>query len=133
EDEAVAQPRYRWSWIAGAVALLGLALAAIYLQRPQATPVRCQQVTYRRGQVSSARFGPGGEILYTALWDSGTRNLYITTGGGPESRLLGFPDRSLAAISPKGELLLLSGGGTMNISGATLFRVPMDGTAQAYV
>jgi DNA-binding winged helix-turn-helix (wHTH) protein len=87
-----------------------------------------RQLTFRAGQVSGARFTPDGHaVLYSAQWNGEPRQLYLTSAVAPESRLLGFPDMSLAAVSSLGELALLNGGGTMNIGGGKLSRVPMNG------
>src|SRR5436309_14203121 len=61
----------------------------------------------------------------------GPRPLFMTSGVSPESRPLGFADRSLASVSRAGELALLSIDGTMPITGGVLFRVPMNGRAAA--
>jgi hypothetical protein len=75
----------------------------------------------------------GQSVLYTAQWENSPRQLFIVSGSGPESRPLGFTDLSLAAVSPKAELGLLSFGGTMNIAGGTLFRVPLTASAPTFV
>src|SRR5262249_30864471 len=91
---------------------------------------RFRQVTFRRGQVWSARFAPDGQsILYTAQWASGPRTLFLTSSVSPESRSLGFQEMTLAAVSRRGELALLQFDGTVNIGGSTLLRVPMNGGA----
>src|SRR6266849_7025469 len=89
-----------------------------------------RQVTFRRGQIWGARFAPDGRaILYTANWDDGPRRLFLTNPVSPESRPLGFDDLRLVAVSRTGDLALLSFNGTMNITGGTLSRVPMNGGA----
>src|SRR5262249_11156453 len=87
-----------------------------------------RQLTFRGGQVLGARFAPDGHsVLYTAQWDREPRQLYFISVMAPESRPLGFPDMSLQSISRLGELALMQAGGTMNIGGGKLFRVPMNG------
>jgi len=96
--------------------------------------VRFRQLTFRRGQVLGARFAPDGQgILYTAQWDRDPRRLFLTGRNSPESRVLGFQDLTLASVSRSGELALLSSGGTMNIGGGKLFRVPMNGSDPSFV
>src|SRR5262249_54526699 len=68
-------------------------------------------------------------ILYTASWDNGPRQLFLTNPFSPESRLLGFQDQRLVSVSRSGELALLSTDGTMPIRGGLLSRVPMNGGA----
>jgi DNA-binding winged helix-turn-helix (wHTH) protein len=135
---ATAAPRqHRRALYAGCAAvavLLSAGLAWRFGPWP-ASPreVHFRELTFRRGQVAGARFMPDGQtVLYTAQWENGPRQLFIVGGGGPESRPLGFPDHSVAAVSRKAELALLSSGGTMNISGGVLSRVPVTGSAPAF-
>jgi DNA-binding winged helix-turn-helix (wHTH) protein/dipeptidyl aminopeptidase/acylaminoacyl peptidase len=110
-------------------AVLAILCAAYFIFRPSpAARAHFRQLTFRAGQVSGARFTPDGHaVLYSAQWNGEPRQLYLTSAVAPESRLLGFPDMSLAAVSSLGELALLNGGGTMNIGGGRLSRVPMNG------
>src|SRR5579872_180002 len=55
--------------------------------RHEALP-RFEAVTFRRGPVWAARFGPGRSLLYSAAWDGGTQETYSTLPGNPESRSL---------------------------------------------
>jgi DNA-binding winged helix-turn-helix (wHTH) protein/WD40 repeat protein len=132
----VPRPRWRASFAACA-AVTGLLLAALawrYVPLPVAPrEAHFRELTFRRGQVTGARFMPDGQtVLYTAQWVDGPRQLYIVGGGGPESRPLGLRDHSLASVSRKAELAVLSFGGTMNISGGVLSRVPVTGSAPAF-
>ncbi|HJZ77068.1 MAG TPA: winged helix-turn-helix domain-containing protein [Vicinamibacterales bacterium] len=103
-------------------------LVAFRTSRP--SDFRFKQVTFRRGQVWGARFAPDGEgILYTANWDNGPRQLFLTSPTSPESRALGFEELRLVAVSRTGELALMAFDGTMPITGGTLSRVPMNGGA----
>ncbi len=115
-----------------AVLLIPATLLAVFIGyvffRPVRTRAHFRQLTFRPGQVLGARFTPDGHaVLYSAQWDREPRQLYFTSAVAPESRLLGFQDMSLASVSSLGELALLSGGGTSNIGGAKLARVPMNG------
>lgn len=116
--------------IAAVSALFAMAVAWNGLHARSTVNYQFRQVTFRRGQVSGARFAPDGHsILYAANWDMGPRQLFLTSGVSPESRSLGFSDRSLASVSRSGELALLSIDGTMPITGGALSRVPMNGGA----
>jgi DNA-binding winged helix-turn-helix (wHTH) protein len=131
----VSSRRWRSLYIAIAAVAVVLPAGLTWRYGRPAAPreVNFRELTFRRGQVGGARFMPDGQtVLYTAQWEQGPRQLYITGGGGPESRPLGFPDYALAAISKKTELALLSFGGTMNISGGVLSRVPVTGSAPAF-
>src|SRR5579884_3284431 len=81
----------------------------VSIRKPQHAAPTLHQITYRRGTVTSARFRPDGEsVLYTANWGATSRKLYTTDLLSPESRELGFNGECLAAVSPHGELALLS-------------------------
>src|SRR5262245_23713512 len=92
-------------------AVLGLlviaAAAAIGLRRP-GSPVSFRPFTFRRGQVSGARFADGSRnILYAAQWEDEPRRIYEAHVGDPVSRILGYDGLSLAAVSRSGELAVL--------------------------
>ena len=68
-------------------------------------PVQFRQITFRRGQVSGARFAEGSRnILYAAQWEDEPRRIYEAHVGDPVSRILGFEGLSLVAVSRLGEL-----------------------------
>jgi hypothetical protein len=114
-----------------AVAVLGLlafgVVASVRLRLPS-PPLAFRQITFRRGQVSGARFADGSRgVLYAAHWENEPRRIYQAHVGDPVSRLLGFEGLSLAAVSRRGEMAVLRSGGTMNIRGGTLSRVTVNG------
>jgi DNA-binding winged helix-turn-helix (wHTH) protein len=114
--------------LAVAFALSVIALAAGVRFRLPGPPVSFRQITFRRGQVSGARFAEDSRaILYAAQWENEPRRIYQAHVGDPVSRVLGFDSLSLAAVSRSGELAVLRSGGTMNIQGGTLSRVTVDG------
>src|ERR1039457_5336634 len=78
--------------------------------------------------INSARFGPDGQsVIYEGQVVPGDRESYLANTVSPESRPLGFPGATLAAVSRSGELaLVFSGGPTGDPS---LVRVPMNGGA----
>lgn len=124
---APAKPRRLALWWTAAVFSL-VALAAGLAFRLPGPPVTFQQVTFRRGQVSGARFVDGSRsIVYTAQWENEPRRIYEAHVGDPVSRPLGFDGLSLAAVSHAGELAVLNSGATMNIRGGILSRVTMNG------
>jgi eukaryotic-like serine/threonine-protein kinase len=98
--------------------------------RASSAGLQFRQITFGRGQISGARFSPDGEtILYTANWEDGARQLYVTHPSRPESRRIGFENLWLVSVSRSGELALLSSDGTMPLTGGTLSRAPMNGGA----
>jgi Tol biopolymer transport system component len=115
-------------WVLAGIALSAAAVvAAVRFHLPSA-PINFHQLTFRRGQVSGARFVDGSRALvYAAQWESEPRRIFQAHVGDPVSRVLGFEGLSLAAVSHSGELAVLRSGGTMNIRGGTLSRVTVDG------
>ncbi|HMF97883.1 MAG TPA: winged helix-turn-helix domain-containing protein [Vicinamibacterales bacterium] len=116
--------------IAGGLAIGAIVVSATAMafRRPRVAGFEFRQVTYRHGQVSGARFAPDGHaILYSAAWDNGPRQLFLTNPYSPESRNLGITDLRLVSVSRSGELALLSSDGNSPINGGALGRVAMNG------
>lgn len=113
--------------VLGAMISIGTVVA---VREPAPRAFAFKPVTFRRGQVSGARFAPDGRsVLYTAAWDDGLRRLFLTSPLSPESRALGLDGYGLVSISRSGELALLQADGTLPIAGGSLARVPMNGGA----
>jgi eukaryotic-like serine/threonine-protein kinase len=132
---AVSTVKRPWYPTAVALALaLGVGLAGgVFLtkrQAPTSQPVY-QQLTFRRGNVYSARFARDGQtIIYSAAWDGHPSDLYSTSGDSPESRPMGLAGAQIAGISSAGEMaiLLRSRTGIFQQFG-TLARLPIAGGA----
>ncbi len=123
----VAPPAKRWL-ILGALSLLlvGVAAGAYSVRRYlRPEPVTFQRLTFRRGDVTAAKFGPGDEIIYSAEWDGAASTLFSTRPGNREARPLGLPTGKILAISHAGEMALLLGDGDVG----TLASVPFSGGA----
>jgi eukaryotic-like serine/threonine-protein kinase len=92
-------------WVA---AMCGLAaVAAIWwaLARPKAAAPVFQRLTFRRGAIQGARFGPDGHtVIYAAAWNGRPVELFTMQPGQPEARLLSAPSTGLFAVSTKGEI-----------------------------
>ena len=127
----------RRSWTIAAVATVA-ALAAglaggLFLakrQAPVSQPVY-HQVTFRRGTVYSARFGPDGQTIYfSAAWDGNPKDIYSTRAGSPEYASLGNSGSRVMGVSSTGEMavLLHSHSGVFQQFG-TLARMPLAGGA----
>src|SRR5438094_163210 len=74
-----------WVWLIPGV-IAAAAVTAYFLLRPTPAEVKFAQLTFRRGQVMSARFGPDGKtILFTARWEHDPRQLFQMNSVSPES------------------------------------------------
>jgi len=105
--------------------LLGIGLSFTYQQkfsRPPEPP-SFQRLTFRRGDVTSAKFAPGATVVYSAEWDGASSTLFSTQPGTREAQTLALPSARVLAISPRGEMAVLLGGEDVG----TLARVPFGG------
>ncbi|MGA3088308.1 MAG: serine/threonine-protein kinase [Acetobacteraceae bacterium] len=87
------------------------------------------QITFRTGAIGNARFTPDGSIVYSASWEGGDNQLYMSRTDDPGSRELGIKDAELLSISKGGELAIrlnTVGHGGYARTG-TLARVPLSG------
>jgi hypothetical protein len=88
-----------------------------------------QQITFRTGSIGNARFTPDGGIVYSASWEGGDNQLYMSRTDDPGSRELGIKDAELLSVSKGGEMAIrlnTVGHGGYARSG-TLARVPLSG------
>jgi WD40 repeat protein/predicted Ser/Thr protein kinase len=124
--------RSKLAWLAlGIVA--GMAFAAPITARIAQKwfvdqPPEFRRLTFRRGDVTSARFAPGGQVIFSAAWDGAQQTLFSILPGSREARNLGLPTGRVLAISPAGEMAILLGEGAEGSSG-TLARVALGGGA----
>ena len=138
-----AQPPVRASLFPGRRAMLGLAvLAAVaalglrttlpYLT-PATSPTSFRRLTFRPGQVSSARFERDGEtVLYSARWGNRPIELFTTRIASTRGeRPLGLTDALILDISSREEmaLLLRPHRNTWGRFEGTLARAPLAGGA----
>ena len=117
-------------WIgAGLLAgiLLGLGLRISYERRysPPPEPPSYRRLTFRRGDVTSAKFAPGDTVVYSAEWDGAPSTLFSAQPGNREAQALALPSARVLAIAPSGEMAILLGGEDVG----TLARVPFGGGA----
>lgn len=64
------------------------------------------RLTFRRGEVTSARFHPNGTIVYSAAWEGVPAGLFETSAESPESSSLDLKDYTVFSISHTGDMLL---------------------------
>jgi len=100
--------RHNLPLLASICAGLLLAAAAFFVARvtvPAGELPTFKQLTFPRGYMQTARFGPDGEtIIYSAAWRGKPIELFSTRIEGGESRALGLPDSDLLGVSSSGEL-----------------------------
>ena len=85
-----------------------------------------QRLTYRRGDVSAARFSPDGQtVLFSAQWASEPSAIFSMRPGSREYRPLDLPEAKILSISSAGEMAILLGSGASGV----LARVPLSGGA----
>jgi len=98
------------------------ALAAWGWLRPRGEPTEAppsfQRLTFRRGAVGSARFGPDGQVVYSASWDGGPRLLHVARSDPRDFRALDIQG-AVVAVSSSGEVAFLHDG--------VLARAPLAG------
>jgi eukaryotic-like serine/threonine-protein kinase len=111
---SVPAPPARRRWIGPALAAAAVALAvglvAGYRSGKQAgyvPPPNYQQLTFRRGELYTARFAPDGQtVIYAAAWDGKPVEVFATRTDRPESRIFGLVGADVASISKTGEMLV---------------------------
>ena len=130
-----ASPR-RSAWmgraLASAVALALALLAGHFLWRSAPPSPSFRRITFRRGNIGSARFAPDGQsAVYSAAFGSSPLEVFSARFDSPESVALGFRNADLFGVSPTSELALSIR--DMNLKGAegtgTLARAPLGGGA----
>jgi serine/threonine protein kinase len=112
------------------VSIAGAALAGWYVARRTtavASEVTFQRLTFRRGEVRSARFAPDGDtIVYSAAWDGTPGDVFVGNRRSPEARALGVHDADVLSIAKTTEIALLLHPDRLTGFG-TLARVPLAG------
>jgi serine/threonine protein kinase len=112
------------------VAVAAAALGGWYWAQREHTnvgDVSFQRMTFRRGEVRSARFTSDGEtIVYSASWDGQPSEVYVASRQSPEARPLEIRDADVMAVSRSTELAVLIKRDRVTGLG-TLARVPLAG------
>jgi len=118
--------------VAVGAALAAAALTALLLGRSKGVSYpEFQQLTFRRGTITGARFAPDDDtVVYSAAWGGQATGIFTNRRSGPGSRSLGLSDASLLAVSKQGELAVqLHPKLWSNLFNGTLARVPLGGGA----
>jgi Tol biopolymer transport system component len=127
-----ASPRRRsWALPIALAAVLAAAAVGVFAGRRSvhtAQP-KFQRLTFQRGTVTDARFGPDGQtVYYSAAWDGRPPQIFSLRPGTPESAALSLPAASLLALSPSGEIAMLLEPKARNFTySGTLARAPISG------
>ena len=90
------------------------------------------EITFRKGEIRSARFAPDGQtILYSAAWQGNPVEIFSARQGTVESRSLGLGRAELLAVSSTGEMALALGSHPVGtwVNEGTLARAPLAGGA----
>jgi hypothetical protein len=101
------------------------------LLRPDPASISYERLTFRAGNIHSARFASNGEtVVYSASWGGSPNELFSTRLGSPESQPVGLGDASVLAVSSLGEMALaLNPSHRGGFIKGTLARVGPSGTA----
>ncbi len=129
-----ARRRKLWPLFAG-LALLALVTAGgilagkVLSDRPLPS---YQQLTFRRGTISSARFAPDSHtVIYTTVWGGGADECYSVRLEALESRSLDLSNAEVLSISSAGEMAVLLNRRRLEfyMGMGTLARLPIMGGA----
>lgn len=125
--------RTKWALAAvfAAVALLATGvLAGRKMVAPPSVP-SYQQLTYRRGTISSAKFTPDGQVVYSAAWEGDRPQVFTTSTESRGSASANIRDADVESISRAGELLLVMQRHLVFafVRLGTLARSPLSGAA----
>jgi hypothetical protein len=111
-------------------AIAGAAFGGWYYatkMQPAKPDVSFRRITFRRGDVRGARFGPDGDtIVYSGAWDGQAPEIFVANRQSPEARPLGVKDAEILAIAKSTELAILLHRDRLSNLG-TLARVPLAG------
>ena len=126
-------------WLAIGVIVGGVVAAVAFVvgvmdgkRSSSGPPAEYQQLTFRRGTIRAARFGPDGQtMIYSAAWEGNLPEIFTTRKESPQSQPLGIPDSEVLSISSAGELavMLHSHPADAFTDSGTLARVPLTGGA----
>jgi eukaryotic-like serine/threonine-protein kinase len=112
--------------------VVGVGIGRLLFKHAAEIPPIYHQLTFRRGSIRAARFGPDGQtILYSAAWQGNPTDVFTARPEAPESRSMGLPKTQLMSVSKNGEMAVLLDShltGTWVAEG-TLARAPLIGGA----
>ncbi|MFI5113332.1 MAG: protein kinase [Terriglobales bacterium] len=112
--------------------IIGIYIGRLFFVLPPPPPPLYHQLTFRRGSIRAARFGPDGQtILYSAAWQGNPSDVYTARPEAPESRSMGLPRTQLLSVSSSGEMAVLLNAHAIGtwVTTGTLARAPLIGGA----
>jgi Tol biopolymer transport system component len=96
--------------VAAGVAFGAVAALIVAGRLARRDPPTFHQLTFRRGTIGSARFGPDGQtILYSAAWEGKPLEPFVARSEAPESRPFGILGAEVLGLSRTGEIALALG------------------------
>jgi eukaryotic-like serine/threonine-protein kinase len=116
--------------VAAGVAFGAVAALVVAGRLARRDPPTFHQLTFRRGTIGAARFGPDGQtILYSAAWEGRPLEPFLARAEAPESKPFGLVGAEVLGVSRAGEIAFSlgsheSGGFTQ---GGTLARATLAG------
>jgi len=118
--------------LAAAAIVAGALLGHLVWRRADAPAPVYRRLTFRRGNIGTARFAPDGRsVVYGAAWEGQPIEIYTTRPEGPESIPAGIKNADLRSVSSRGELAVSLRerflGGPSGVG--TLATVPIGGGA----
>jgi serine/threonine protein kinase/Tol biopolymer transport system component len=125
---------WRLAAAVGLVALVaGLAIGALFLHKKEEAELPTYHpLTFRRGEVRSARFTPDEKVIvYSAAWEGKPLQLYTTRPESPDSHEMEPGGADVLAVSSTGEMALSLNSHPIAsfLHAGTLARVPLVGGA----
>jgi Tol biopolymer transport system component len=130
-----ARPKRRIGLVLAGAALVAATVAAAYvagLKKGVRPPPSFQQLTFRRGRITAARFAPDGQsFVYSAEWEGSPAQLFSGRPGTPESLSLPVPAATLFGVSSSGEIAMQLAARFLRgfTWSGTLARAPLAGGA----
>src|SRR5215831_12153637 len=119
--------------VAGTIGLLAAFFVGQRLgSRNTGNSVTFRRLTFRRGNILSARFAPDGQtVVYGAAWEGRPSELFAVRTDSIESRPLGIDHADAQSVSSKAELALVLARGNFRSPGipGTLARMSLGGGA----
>jgi Tol biopolymer transport system component/predicted Ser/Thr protein kinase len=110
----------------------GLLLGKRFWGASVASAPMYHEITFRKGEIRSARFAPDGQtIMYSAAWQGNPVEVFAARQGTVESRSLGLGRTELLAVSSAGEMALSLNNHPVStwVNVGTLARAPLAGGA----